>query len=137
MNSTAKGEEAPITTPWGLPDHATRISDAGVYLVETPSHGGLYLTQNALSYLPTSVRHCLLHGPEWAEEDCELPIVITILAPLIDMKDLSRSMGYRSYDDTYTKTEAMMSLMADQARKICRTYERYRPCARFLPRKQV
>ena len=65
-------------TPWGAADNVCRMAD-GVWLVSTPSHGGLYLQGRARDAVPAAIRDTLINGPEWAEEDLEMVLVLAAL----------------------------------------------------------
>ena len=71
-------------TPWGKADSVKHLG-SGVYLVETPSHGGIYLDDPSL--LPLEITNTFT-GKQWAEEDCEMSCVI---AMLFDKLDLSKA----------------------------------------------
>ena len=122
------GSTMPENTPWGQPDQAVRIASIGVWSVKTASHGGLYLSPKAQTYLPTSVRKCLINGPAWAEEKCEMAIVLAILAPMLDPGTMSREFG------AALETQDDWPLRA--AWRNCRESESYAPCAPHLPRQQ-
>ena len=69
---------AKLSTPWGEAYHVEEIAD-GIHSVTTASHGGLRLSEAAQKRLPADVLSAFMHGPGWAEEDCEVPIVLTLL----------------------------------------------------------
>ncbi len=71
MNTT------PTYTPWGWTQDIEEVTE-GVWRVTTPSHGGLKLSRERWSELPTEVKDAML-TPSFAEEDCEEPIVRTLL----------------------------------------------------------
>ena len=64
-------------TPWGPPQEIEELAE-GVWRVSTASHGGLKLSRERWSELPAAVRRTML-TPAFAEEDCEDPIVRTLL----------------------------------------------------------
>ena len=64
------------------------------------------LDADAQNRLPREVRDCFINGHGWAEEDCEAPIVLTLLG-------LAQS-------------------TARSALYIARQFERYRPCLPHL-----
>ena len=74
-----------LRSPWGDVQHSERIGE-GVTFVSTASHGGLRLDADAQKRLPREVRDCFMNGHGWAEEDCEAPIVLTLL----DLMDSDR-----------------------------------------------
>ena len=65
-------------TPWGRADSVKQLGPQ-VYWVGTPSHGGLFIGQDAVAAIPETVRDMFMHGGNWAEEDCELSIALVIL----------------------------------------------------------
>ncbi len=66
----------PLRTPWGAAQ-TTHTLAPSVTLVTTASHGGLLLAGDAS--MPPDVGETFINGPDWAEEDCELPIALAIL----------------------------------------------------------
>ena len=64
-------------TPWGYPQDIEEL-DEGVWRVSTAGHGGLKLSRERWYSLPDAVRDTML-TPTYAEEDCEEPIVRTLL----------------------------------------------------------
>ena len=97
-------------SPWGDVQHSERIGE-GVTFVATASHGGLMLAEDAQKRLPRDVRDCFLNGHGWAEEDCEAPIVLTLLGLMPDERG------------------RLMAL------HMAATLERYRPCVSHLEEK--
>ena len=71
MNAT------PTYTPWGWTQDIEEVGE-GMWRVTTPSHGGLKLNRERWNELPAVVRDTML-TPTFAEEDCEEPIVRTLL----------------------------------------------------------
>ena len=69
--------ETLVLTPWGWTRDIERLAE-GVWRVWTPSHGGLKLTRERWNEIPPAVRDTMLN-PLFAEEDCEEPIVKTLL----------------------------------------------------------
>ena len=64
-------------TPWGPPQDIEELAE-GVWRVSTASHGGLKLSRERWAEIPAAVRRTLF-TPTFAEEDCEEPIVRTLL----------------------------------------------------------
>ena len=64
-------------TPWGWTKNVVELAE-GVWRVSTPSHGGLKLSEERWDSLPAPVRDAM-YTPTFAEEDCEEPIVRTLL----------------------------------------------------------
>ena len=71
----------------------------GVWRVTTPSHGGLKLSRERWEELPVEVRGTML-TPTFAEEDCEEPIVRTLLG-LGDDRDREMALMVAGYFDRY------------------------------------
>ena len=65
-------------SPWGRVQHTDTLAD-GVDVVVTASHGGLRLSVEVQDRLPAHLLMGFMHGPGWAEEDCEAPIVLSLL----------------------------------------------------------
>ena len=66
-----------IHTPWGPPQDVEELAE-GVWRVSTASHGGLMLGPDRWAAIPAAVQDTMLN-PTFAEEDCEEPIIRTIL----------------------------------------------------------
>ena len=66
-----------IHTPWGPPQGVEHLAE-GVWRVSTASHGGLMLGPDRWAAIPAAVQDTMLN-PTFAEEDCEEPIIRTIL----------------------------------------------------------
>ena len=64
-------------TPWGWTKDVVELAE-GVWRVSTPSHGGLKLSRERWDSLPAELRDAM-YTPTFAEEDCEEPIVRTLL----------------------------------------------------------
>ena len=64
-------------TPWGPPQRIEELAE-GVLRVSTASHGGLALSRERWIALPAAVRDTM-RTPAFAEEDCEEPVVRTLL----------------------------------------------------------
>ena len=64
-------------TPWGWSQDVEELAE-GVLRVSTAGHGGLKLSLGRWASLPRAVRDAMLN-PTFVEEDCEEPIVRTLL----------------------------------------------------------
>ena len=80
-------------TPWGYSQDIEELAE-GVLRVSTAGHGGLQLSRERWDAIPAAVRDAML-TPTFAEEDCEEPIVRTLLG-LGDHRD--REMAVRVAD---------------------------------------
>ena len=67
-----------IRTPWGIAADKTELIE-GVWRVATAKHGGLMLSDERWEALPEAVRETM-HNANFAEEDCEEPIIPLILS---------------------------------------------------------
>ncbi len=85
-------------TPWGWTQDIEELAN-GVWRVSTPSHGGLKLSRERWDELPAEIRDAML-TPTFAEEDCEEPIVRTILG-LGDDRDREMALTVAGYFDRY------------------------------------
>ena len=85
-------------TPWGWAHDIEELAE-GVWRVWTPSHGGLKLSRERWDSLPPALRDAM-YAQTFAEEDCEEPIVRTLLG-LGD--DIEREMALKvaGYFDRY------------------------------------
>ena len=60
-------------SPWGTPDNIERIAP-GIWLVETPSHGGYFVEPEQRKAIPQSWQRASFTGQGahgWYEEDCD------------------------------------------------------------------
>ena len=60
-------------SPWGTIDYCKEIN--GVFIVGTPSHGGIFVPDELLSQIPAKERRFAAYwshgwGENWFEEDC-------------------------------------------------------------------
>ena len=85
-------------TPWGWTKNVVELT-SGVWRVATPSHGGLKLSPERWTGLPAEVRDAM-HTPTFAEEDCEEPIVRTLLG-LGDAHEKELALMVAGYFDRY------------------------------------
>ena len=85
-------------TPWGWTHDIEEVAD-GVLRVATPSHGGLKLSRERWNELPVMVRQKMLNQT-FAEEDCEDPIVRTLLG-LGDDRTRELALTIAGYFDPY------------------------------------
>ena len=97
-----------MDTPWGPPQDAQELAE-GIWRVSTAGHGGLKLSLGRWASLPHAVRDAMFHQT-FAEEDCEEPIVRTLLG-IGDDRD--RAMAIR----------------------VAEHFERYAPALPYLRRK--
>ena len=86
-------------TPWGWTQDIEELAK-GVWRVSTPSHGGLKLSRERWNELPAVVRDTML-TQTFAEEDCEEPIVRTLLG-LGDDRTRELALTVAGYFDRYT-----------------------------------
>ena len=87
-----------IYTPWGWTRDVVELAE-GILRVTTPSHGGLKLSRERWHELPAAVRDTMLN-PTFAEEDCEEPIVRTLLG-IGDNRDREMALKVAGYFDSY------------------------------------
>ena len=97
-------------TPWGPVQDVEHLG-AGVARVGTASHGGLHVTGAAANAVPAVVWAAMMNGRGWAEEDCELVIVATLL---MDAGHITCPRYLEHRDDA-----------RDAARTMASRYERY------------
>ena len=91
----------PTTSPWGNTMNIYELAP-GVHRVTTKSHGGLYLEQEQWYSLPDLVRDTII-SPFFAEEDCEEPIVRTLLG-LANAEDQNLAIEIAQEYHRYTPT---------------------------------
>ena len=85
-------------TPWGCPQDIEELAE-GIWRVSTAGHGGLKLSRERWEELPDLVRDTMLN-PTFAEEDCEEPIVRTLLG-LGDERERELALKIAGYFDRY------------------------------------
>ena len=85
-------------TPWGWTHDVEQLAD-GVLRVTTASHGGLKLSRERWNELPAAVRNAMMTAT-FAEEDCEEPIVRTLLG-LGDERTRELALTVAGYFDRY------------------------------------
>ena len=85
-------------TPWGPPQDIEELAE-GVLRVSTAGHGGLVLTQERWNELPAAVRDTMMNAT-FAEEDCEEPIVKTLLG-IGDDRDKEMALKVAGYFESY------------------------------------
>ena len=88
-----------IHTPWGWSQDIEELAE-GVWRVSTAGHGGLKLSRERWYSLPDLVRDALLN-PTFAEEDCEEPIVRTLLG-LGNDRERELALKVAGYFDRYS-----------------------------------
>ena len=85
-------------TPWGWTKDVVELAE-GVWRVSTPSHGGLKLSRERWAELPAGLRAAMF-TQTFAEEDCEEPIVRTLLG-LGDDREREMALKVAGYFDRY------------------------------------
>ena len=65
-------------SPWGRIDNVTPLGPEAVS-VTTPSHGGIWVTPDALERIPQPLRATAYSGGGWFEEDCDWCIPYLVL----------------------------------------------------------
>ena len=86
-------------TPWGWTRDIEELAE-GVWRVTTPSHGGLKLSRERWDSLPAELRDAMFTRT-FAEEDCEEPIVRTLLG-LGDDRERELAFKVAGYFDRYS-----------------------------------
>ena len=85
-------------TPWGWTHDVEELAD-GVLRASTPRHGGLKLSRERWNELPAEVREAMF-TQTFAEEDCEEPIVRTLLG-IGDDRERELAFKVAGYFDRY------------------------------------
>ena len=85
-------------TPWGWTKDIEELTE-GVWRVSTPSHGGLKLSRERWDELPAALRDAMF-TQTFAEEDCEEPIVRTLLG-IGDDRERDMALTVAGYFDRY------------------------------------
>ena len=119
----------PKDTPWGPAEHAAPLGN-GVLSVSTPRHGGLFLPDKVFYEIPTPVRETLFAGTaspgaNWAEEDCDLPVVMPFIFDRLDRELLGAEFPAHTLDKAH---------WIERARRTANRFERYRAALPELER---
>lgn len=61
------------SSPWGAIEHVTQLAE-GIWIVETSSHGGIFLSDQRMAEMPVERRKTFAGG-NWFEEDCDWALV--------------------------------------------------------------
>ena len=99
-------------TPWGASQGEEHIAD-GVTAYTTASHGGLRIEGPAFERLPATFKEVMFLKPNediklaWAEEDCDMPIALTLLGIHLPWTPLEK--------------ERRLAI------QICKAFDKYRP----------
>ena len=125
MPTISKG----TSTPWGPADTVYNLG-GGIFIVDTPGHGGLYVPDNVKKDIPPKVVNAVFNeagwNDNWAEEDCNLPIAIAFVFHHLDPNALATAYPYqpRITDHNYWREAAL---------RTARAYpEHLSPCIPFL-----
>ena len=120
-------------TPWGEPHEMVALGP-GVWSFHTASHGGLMVTPPALSHIPHIVRACLLepsnHRKLWAEEDCEMAVVLSILLTAGQLNEAQLNAEFPAALRPHENGRPKIHHFAHQ---VCDRYSNYAPCRKHLP----
>ena len=121
-------EESP--TPWG-PVQTHDHLGAGVHVVDTPGHGGLYVPPAILNTVPPKVRDIVLTeqgwGRGWAEEDCNLPIAMAFVYPHLDAERVRRT--FPAQDRSGLEPQEFWNTTA---LRVAGEYKILQPCIPYL-----
>ena len=90
--------ETLVCTPWGWTRDIEQLT-GGVWRVTTSSHGGLKLSRERWNELPAAVRDAMMNQT-FAEEDCEEPIVRTLLG-MADEREREMAVRVAGYFERY------------------------------------
>ncbi len=66
------------SSPWGAVDHVYALGP-DVVVVATPSHGGLWVSPEAMTLIPAPLRATGYSSNGWFEEDCDWCIPYLVL----------------------------------------------------------
>ena len=128
MSSDNSPQLPPKNTPWGEWDHADHLGN-GIYCITTPSHGGLYIPPSMQRHVPDPVRICLMDGPQWAEEDIEMTLVLSVLIAYLEPYQLRQQ-----FTAALDPSEQGAGIrLFDFARSVCQQYPQYEACLYYIP----
>lgn len=71
--AVSESRQRQMHTPWGFAQTRTAVGEQGIVSVSTPGHGGYYVPDDLLPYIPQHHRQWAAKwsGSEnWYEEDC-------------------------------------------------------------------
>ena len=75
-----------MATPWGKINSYHKIAD-GVIIIDTPGHGGLWLSEEQAAKLPDDKYKSFTGSKQWAEEDEDAPLALQYLGLLSLIKE--------------------------------------------------
>ena len=118
-------------SPWGPVENCDYLG-AGVYVVDTAGHGGLYVPQEILALIPPTVRETALSEPGWplegwAEEDCSLPIAMAFIYPHLDPQRVRHTFPAQERTE-----EGPLAFWTQAAIRMAEEYNSLRPCLPYL-----
>lgn len=106
-------------TPWGEA-HSVMHLGSGVHMTQTESHGGLFIPSRILKEMPQAVKDCMhqvrttgQYVSNWAEEDCDLAVVMPFIFGHLNPELLGRCFGQDAKEIQWWN---------GHAERICRTY---------------
>lgn len=117
------------TTPWGLAEQTAHLGN-GVLSLQAPGHGRLFIPDNVFHKIAEAVRKTLFAettapGANWAEGDCDLPIVMPFIFDGIDEWLLRGEFPERALNKDY---------WIARAREIANHFEQYKAALPELER---
>lgn len=81
------------STPWGFPNSAREIAD-GIWDIDTPGHGGYWVSNERLAEMPHALRRNNWAGDNWFEEDCDCVKVIISFPQYFDIERQTSAMEF-------------------------------------------
>lgn len=90
---------APVSTPWGKPDHTEIVKDEGIVGYSTPSHGGWWVTPELRSKIPACIQLATFNQAGltgWFEEDCDVVWVVACFPELFGQQKATAACGVLS-----------------------------------------
>lgn len=105
---------------------ATHLGDGlygnGLYHVRTDKHHALFIGDPMFTRLPQPVADSLIHGPRWAEENDEAPMVFAILAHYLSAVDRKR------FNSRVAPFSQRLQRDTAHAMAVATTVPQYAPC---------
>ena len=119
----------PTQTPWGdVEDWECSDLGGGIWLIHVPGTGGIHISGPAADALPYDLQKRLINGPEWAESNTELPIVVSIVLELLDTELLRIHLPQALLNPDDGITPIVL-----QAHQVCQNSRYYAEFAQHLP----
>lgn len=124
----AEGKRPPLHTPWGTLDNDRQVAD-GFWWVDTPSHGGIWLSAERTAAYRRCFRSETVPQPPWLEEDDEWRFAVLAFPECASDETLWNALTHYDYDlsdgwwrdhpDVRARRDAFVARMSGHWRITC------------------